>query len=129
MRVHSIAGWAAGILGALALSACGSPSATSHNDVPARAMTRPTIVENTQGDDPDAFYRPDPIRVRVGQTVTWTNKDSDPHDVTSVDGVFASGPIAEDASFRWTPTRPGTYRYFCTLHPEMHGEIIVRAAS
>lgn len=129
MRAHSIVGWAAGVLAAIALSACGSPSATPDTHVSAHAMTHPTIVENTQSDDPDAFYRPDPIRVHVGQTITWTNNDSDPHDVTSVDGVFASGPIAEGASFRWTPTRPGTYRYFCTLHPEMHGQIIVRAAS
>jgi plastocyanin len=90
-------------------------------------MTHPQIVPNTQGSSPDSWYEPDPIRVRVGQTITWTNQDTDPHDVTADDGTFASGPIGAGGSFRWTPTRPGTYRYICTLHPEMHGEIIVRA--
>jgi plastocyanin len=89
-------------------------------------MTRPVIVANEHGGDPDAFYRPDPIRVRVGQTVTWTNKDPDLHDVTSEIGAFASGPMGDGGTFRWTPTQPGVYRYFCTLHPEMHGEVIVR---
>jgi plastocyanin len=103
---------------------CGSNSAKQH--VSSYAMTHPKIVPNpAKSHNPDSFYVPDPIRVHVGQTITWTNKDTDPHDVTSDNGVFFSGPMADGATFRWKPVRPGTYRYFCTIHPEMQGTIIV----
>lgn len=88
------------------------------------AMRHPNIVENPTG-HPDAWYEPNPIRVKVGQSVTWTNRDADPHDATATNGMFASGPIAAGASYTWVPTRPGTYQYFCTIHPEMHGVVIV----
>jgi plastocyanin len=88
-------------------------------------MTHPQIVPTRSG-HPDALYVPDPIRVRVGQTVTWINRDTDPHDVTADQGAFASGPIPAGLSFSWTPTAPGTYTYTCTLHPDMHGVVIVR---
>jgi plastocyanin len=116
-------------LGAMSIVGCGSNSGapTPVSVASAHAMTHPLIVPNTHGSSPDSWYEPDPIRVRVGQSITWTNQDTDPHDVTADDGTFYSGPIGDGGSFRWTPTRPGTYRYFCTIHPEMHGEIIVGA--
>jgi len=116
-------------LGAASIAGCGSNSSASKSASVASvySMTHPQIVANTQGASPDAWYVPDPIRVRVGQAIIWTNQDSDPHDVTADDGTFYSGPMGAGGSFRWTPTRPGTYRYFCTIHPEMHGEIIVHA--
>jgi plastocyanin len=88
-------------------------------------MAHPLIVPNTHGKYPDSFYVPDPIRVRVGQPITWINKDTDPHDVTADDGTFGSGPIGAGGTFVWVPTQPGTYPYFCTIHPEMHGTIVV----
>ena len=106
---------------------CGQTrTATPPTRVSLQAMTHPLIIPTASG-KPDALYVPDPIEVRVGQAIVWTNKDGDPHDVTAYDGTFASGPIATDGSFRWIPTQPGTYHYFCTLHPEMHGVIIVRS--
>ncbi len=90
----------------------------------ATSPTRPLIVMNPRG-NPDAFYQPNPIRVKAGQFITWTNKDGDPHDVTAYSGAFASGPIPASGNWRWVLTRPGTYKYFCTLHPEMHGLIVV----
>ena len=113
------------LLAGLVLAGCGvsgaSPQPTA---VTAYAMTHPLIVPNPTG-HPDSFYEPDPIRVNVGQSVTWTNKDTDPHDVTANDGSFYSGPIPAGGSWSWTFTRPGTYPYFCTIHPDMHGEVIV----
>ena len=115
--------------GAASLAGCGSSSGTSTPVSVASlySMTHPQIVPNTRGSYPDSWYTPDPIRVRVGQAITWTNKDTDPHDVTADDGTFASGPMGAGGTFRWTPTHPGVYHYICTLHPEMHGEIIVRS--
>jgi plastocyanin len=108
----------------LSLAGCGSSSRSASPAVSVQAMTHPKIVPNPSG-HPDAWYRPDPIRVRVGQAITWTNQDNDPHDVTADGGAFASGPIPAGGVFRWVPTQPGTYTYFCTLHPEMHGVVIV----
>jgi len=88
-------------------------------------MTHPLIVPTTSG-HPDAVYQPNPIRVHLGQTIVWTNKDpDDPHTVTSTDYLFDSGDIAAGATWSWRPVRTGTYHYYCTLHPEMKGVIIV----
>jgi plastocyanin len=85
------------------------------------------IVPNTHGHNPDSFYVPHTIYVKVGQIVTWRNLDTDPHDATADSGAFDSGPMAFHGHFRWLALRPGRHTYFCTLHPEMHGVIIVRA--
>lgn len=113
------------VLGLAAVTGCGS-SSTGQSVASVQAMTHPQIVQNRNSKYPDAWYEPNPIRIRVGQAITWTNQDADPHDVTADTGVFASGPIANGGTFRWTPTKSGTYTYFCTLHPEMHGMIIVQ---
>lgn len=107
------------------LAGCGSSSGEPPTAAPRQAVTHPLIVPNTHGSYPDSFYQPDSIRVRVGQIVSWTNKDSDPHDVTSLDGTFASGPIGAGGTYRWVATQAGTYQYFCTIHPEMHGTVVV----
>lgn len=111
------------------LAGCGSPSSQPPTTpaISLQAMIHPKIIATKSG-HPDALYVPDPIRVRVGQTVTWTNMDGDPHDVTADDGSFYSGPIGTGGSWRWTARRPGTYTYTCTLHPDMHGTIIVSAS-
>jgi plastocyanin len=113
------------IMAGLLVAGCGVRSSVPPTTTPtAYQMTHPQIVETKSG-HPDALYVPDPIRVKVGQSVTWTNHDSDPHDVTSRAGYFYSGPIAAKSSWTWRFMRPGRYPYFCTIHPEMHGVIIV----
>jgi plastocyanin len=111
------------LLAAAVLSGCGSGGSAPPTPSP-YAMSHPVIVTHPGG-NPDALYVPNPIRIRVGQTITWTNHDNEAHDVTAEDGIFNSGPIAFHASFRWRAVRPGRYPYFCTLHPDMHGVIIV----
>jgi plastocyanin len=80
---------------------CGTDAAMPSISVSTRDMTHPTIVQH-EGGNPDALYVPDPIRVHQGQTIIWTNRDQEPHDVTSESGLFASSPIAYGASWRWT---------------------------
>jgi plastocyanin len=106
----------------LILAGCGGGASPRH--VSAYAMRHPQIVPHAGG-YPDGYYVPNPIHIRVGQSVTWTNLDNDPHTVTADDGTFDSGAIAYHASWRWIFARPGTYTYFCTLHPRMHGIIVV----
>jgi plastocyanin len=52
--------------------------------------------------------------------------DDEPHTVTSLDGLFRSGALDQDESFSFKFTKPGTYRYVCTIHPRMTGEVVVR---
>jgi plastocyanin len=109
----------------LAASLCGCGGSKAAQQTPSPyAMLHPVVVSHPGG-NPDALYVPNPIRIRVGQTITWTNHDNEAHDVTAESGVFNSGPIAFHASFRWRALSPGRYAYFCTLHPEMHGVIVV----
>jgi plastocyanin len=76
-------------------------------------------------------YSPNPAQVSVGGTVTWTNDDSVPHTVTSgenvtPDAIFESGVMAPAATFEHTFTEADEYPYFCLLHPNMVGTVIVR---
>jgi plastocyanin len=72
-------------------------------------------------------YSPDTIQIRTGETVEWTNNDLTPHTVTSQPaGDLNSGSIDAGASWRHTFAQPGNFPYFCTFHPEMEGEIIVK---
>jgi plastocyanin len=66
--------------------------------------------------------------VRAGETVTWINKDPFPHNVASDAGGFHSGQMAPDASWQFRPSKPGTYRYVCTLHPTMAAVLHVKSA-
>jgi len=118
--------WTVGVMPlGLTLLAAGCGSSPASPPVGTAAMLHPTIVQDRKGNTPDAFYVPNPIRVHVGQTVTWTNDDNDLHDVTADDGSFTSGAIAYRGSWRLRITKPGEYRYFCTLHPDMHWILIV----
>ena len=78
----------------------------------------------------DNSFQPAQTHVAVGGTVIWTNQDGVPHTVTSgvgstADGVFDSGNIDSGGTFTFTFTDPGTYEYFCSIHPMMTGTVIV----
>ena len=74
----------------------------------------------------DESYQPPGLEVAVGATVVWENIDGDDdHTVTSTDGVFDSGVLSAGTAFEHTFEEPGTYRYFCAIHPEMEGTITV----
>jgi plastocyanin len=74
-------------------------------------------------------FRVPELTVPLGTTVTWINHDDDPHTVTSTANVFRSPGLDTDETWAYTFTRPGTYEYFCTLHPLMTGKVIVRSGS
>ena len=65
------------------------------------------------------------IQVRVGTTFTWTNQDSAPHSVTFKNGMKDSGLLSQGQSFSYTFTSPGTYEYYCTVHPYMVATVTV----
>lgn len=71
-------------------------------------------------------YSPAALTVAVGTAVTWINHDEDVHTVTSTTDTFRSSGIDTDETFTYTFTQPGTYEYFCKLHPLMTARIVVR---
>src|SRR5437867_12632451 len=71
-------------------------------------------------------YGPSMLTVPVGTTVTWVNHDEEPHTVTSGTGAFSSAGLVNDDTFVQTFTKPGTYQYFCSIHPYMKGTLVVK---
>jgi plastocyanin len=71
-------------------------------------------------------FGPSSVTVPVGTTLTWTNRDDVPHVVASVDNLFKSKALDTDDHFSFTFTKPGTYEYFCAIHPKMTAKIVVQ---
>ena len=71
-------------------------------------------------------FGPQTLTVPVGTTVTWTNSDDIPHTSVSTEGVFKSKVLDTDEKFSYTFTKPGTYSYYCSVHPKMIGQVVVK---
>ncbi len=73
-------------------------------------------------------FSPAELIVAVGTRVTWTNRDDIPHTVTDVatPRAMRSPPMDTGESFAFTFDKPGTYSYFCSLHPHMQGTVVVQ---
>jgi plastocyanin len=72
-----------------------------------------------------AFSQPT-LTVPAGSTVTWVNDDEEPHTVTAKDRSFTSPGLDQSETFTHRFDRPGTYSYFCAIHPHMTATIVVR---
>lgn len=87
---------------------------------PARAAEANTItIKNFN-------FAPMQLSVSAGTTVTWKNADEEPHTVTSESGAFRSGAIDGGGSYFFKFLKPGTYKYVCSIHPQMTGMVIVK---
>lgn len=73
-------------------------------------------------------YQPSALTVTAGQTVTWRNSGLGPHTVTADSGQFDSEKLESGGTFSYTFALPGTYLYSCTIHPTMHGKVVVLPA-
>jgi plastocyanin len=80
----------------------------------------------------DKAYSPNPAEIKAGETVTWTNDDSQIHTATSgavgaedSGKVFDSGILSPKATFDFKFDQAGEYDYYCTLHPQMLGKVVV----
>lgn len=80
-----------------------------------------SIVDNARSDS----YSPNPVEVQVGETVTWINEDSAVHTATANDRTFDSGVLMEGDSFSFTFDKEGGYAYYCDVHPNMVGTVMV----
>ena len=75
-------------------------------------------------------FTPATLTVKAGSTVTWVNHDDIPHAIAATDNAFAkSKALDTDDTYSVTLITPGTYKYFCYLHPHMVGLIVVEAAT
>ncbi|HWW83098.1 MAG TPA: metallophosphoesterase [Vicinamibacterales bacterium] len=84
----------------------------------AAASGRQVVVDNFS-------FAPARTAVPVGTTITWTNRDDVPHNVISTDKKFASPVLDTDQTFTHTFEAPGTYPYYCSIHPKMTGQVVV----
>ncbi|MFI5535542.1 cupredoxin family copper-binding protein [Nocardia sp. NPDC051900] len=121
---------------ALLLSGCGGDESGSAATT-TRKPARPTTTAQQTGDRKpaaatvvahDMKFSPADVTVAVGDTVTWKFDDKVPHTVQGI-GDKAMGinsPIFDKGEWSYTFTAPGTYRYLCSLHPEMRGSVTVQ---
>ena len=94
---------------------------------PLRAVARADTAPNTVAIDNFSFV-PKQLIVAPGTEVVWINHDEEPHTVTSGADpkVFKSLPLDKDDKFSFVFKEPGTYPYYCSVHPHMQGTIIVK---
>jgi plastocyanin len=92
-----------------------------------------SIVKGASNPSSTETYNPSPLNVPVGTTVTWLNNDNTGHTVTQGNpsgntppNGFDSGILAPGKTFIHTFGTAGTIQYYCTLHPTMLGEVIVK---
>jgi plastocyanin len=99
------------------------------NSMSASAANSPAQIVNCTATTPWCFS-PNPIRITVGSTVTWTNTTAPTHTSTSNTGVWDTGSIGSgQTSSAIAFNTPGTFAYHCSFHPGMTGSVIVSAAS
>jgi plastocyanin len=106
-----------GVVLASLLSACSGESTET---------TEPSGGVEQRIEIADLAFDPDTLTVAVGTTVTWVSADPDlPHTSTSDDDLWASGTLNEGDEFPFTFEEAGTFAYFCEVHPDMTGTIVV----
>jgi 3',5'-cyclic-AMP phosphodiesterase len=101
--------------------------AASHDSMMRRQAARKAapLAANEIGID-NFNFTPTPLTVKRGTKVVWINSDDVPHLIVNVQRKFKQSPVLDtDQRFSVTLTAPGTYDYFCALHPKMQGRIIV----
>jgi amicyanin len=124
--------------GAIILAACGGGNGTSAaaNDMAGMAMPPAAAGDTANASAAVATeavhiknlaFSPATVTVKAGSTVVWTNDDAIQHDVTFDGGGIASSVLNHGDTFSHTFPTAGTYHYICSIHPFMHGTVIVTA--
>lgn len=109
----------------------GTNTTTSDTKTPSGIIV--SIVKEAE-ERTDKAYQPNPINIKVGDTITWINRDSERHTVTSGSGQndpnegkeFDSGPLTPGGIFTHTFKTAGVFSYFCDPHPWMAAKVIVK---
>jgi plastocyanin len=120
---HPIASLVLGGTLVLLLAACSSDGGGGHEPHATRTAS-PTVTDAI--DISDLAFSPASVTVPAGSTVTWTNHDIPPHDVTFADGE-QSEQLVNGATYQRTFEEAGSFDYVCSIHPQMTGRVIVTA--
>jgi plastocyanin len=113
----ALLGGCGGLPTASAPEAAGAPpAAASVQDAPVASDT--VAIQNFT-------FSPAIVTVKAGTTVTWTNRDQDPHTATAMSGPFHSPTLTNGESYHYTFTMPGRFEYLCTVHPFMTATVVV----
>lgn len=115
---------------ALVVAGCSTsqPTAGPHDGMPMASMSITAPAAPAGGDQVviDGFaFAPATLTVKVGSSVTWTNRDEEPHTVAATDGAFHSPGMGTGATYSHTFAAAGTFDYVCSIHPMMHGTVVV----
>ena len=116
--------------GALVAAGCGSSNNSSSGSSASSTSTPAASSSSSSGGVAikmqNIAFDPKAVTVKVGQKVTWTNDDSVDHNVTSQSGeTIKSQNFGKGATFSFTPTKAGTIKYVCTIHPGMDATLTV----
>jgi len=120
--------------GAVLLAACAgsSPDSTPATTVGGPDTTPDSTVTTAVSNEvldvsiENFLFDPADLTVAVGETIRWTNNESGiPHDTTADDGLWESPLLQPGDDFEFTFAEPGTYTYFCAIHPNMKATITV----
>jgi plastocyanin len=133
-RALLIGGLAAAVTAVACLALLQSASGAPAGDTAAPAAAQeahPAAASDKAADHTivikNMAYAQPKLTVSVGETVKWVNEDSAPHTVTTTSGPekFDSGNLEKGESWSFTFTKPGTYSYYCAVHPDMKAQITV----
>ena len=72
------------------------------------------------------MFSPMSLTIKAGSTVTWKNLDGEPHTVVNDSGLFRSSALDQNDTFKFKFDKPGVYRIFCGIHPNMKETITVQ---
>ena len=105
-----------------------NPSTTNYttNQTPSQTNTTQAPTAKNEVTISNFTFSPASLTVKVGDSVTWTNQDSMGHSVTADDSSFDTGVFSNGESKTVTFSKAGTYSYHCSIHPSMHGTIVVQ---
>ncbi|OBF86009.1 amidase [Mycobacterium sp. 852002-51163_SCH5372311] len=115
-------------LGVLVLAGCSTSRPSAGVGAPSVSMsaTAPAgPVSGNQVNIDEFAFVPLTLTVAAGTTVTWTNHDEEPHTVAASDGSFRSPGMGTGGTFSHTFSAPGKFDYICSIHPMMHGTVVV----
>lgn len=111
------------VLGLFLLAGCGGSKSSNNSMNPTSSGNTPVMAASVS--IVNFAFSPNVVYLKVGGTVTWTNKDTSPHTATDLGGSFDSGSLATDQTFKRTFATAGTYTYHCTIHSMMAKATIV----
>ena len=107
-----------GMTGGASPASGAAPQAPASTAAPASAGPNAVSISNFA-------FAPATLTVPVGTTVTWTNHDEEPHTVVASDGSFHSPGLGTNSTYSFPFPTAGSFDYICSIHPFMHGTVVV----